>query len=324
MTTFRYPRPEQEPTSPWSGFSDEARTALSRTAMGPSPADQLLTPDGGAEGVSAEVMSWANVELNNNFADGVLGSWKRYEAQLGTTIPRSTEELMQINPNLATTLTRLYEAKQALTNSGYTTPEGENVGETMHLALVPWQAIRNNLGDFSGWVNRMRSIQGIQEQDYINNDLLGIITQNSPLYRDLATGDKFMPAAFYLDKKIDQDGSLGVILVQTSNQAGLSHLLEGPAEDRSPDAMTNNGLSHFEIAGQAVDGLGIFEWLSLTFQSDPSQLSSQDYSWMLANRVDIDGDPHVPRGDWDDGRVGSYVDWAGDRYGNMRVRLAVM
>jgi hypothetical protein len=327
MTTFRYPLPgESDPNSPWSGFSDEARTALTRLAMGPSPANQLLTPDGsGAEGLSPEVQSWANVELNNNFADGVLGSWKRYEVQLGVAVPRSTEELMQTNPNLAATLTRLYEAKQALIASGETTPEGLNVGETMRLAVVPWQAIRNNLENFGSWVEQMRNVQNVaQSDDYINDDLLSAITQNQPLYRDEANPQLLLRPSQYLDRKITRDGPLGVILVQNSNQAGLQRIVEGTEENRSPDAMTDNGTSHFELAGHPVDSMGVFEWVSLTFQEDPAQLSSQDYSWMLANRLEVGGVPRVPNGYWYGVRVRSGLDWAGDQGDDVRVRLAVM
>ena len=48
MTNFHYPLPEQEPQSPWGGLSDEARTALTSAAIGPSVANQLLRPDGQA------------------------------------------------------------------------------------------------------------------------------------------------------------------------------------------------------------------------------------------------------------------------------------
>ena len=48
MTNFHYSLPESEPQSPLSGLSDEARTALTRVAMGPSPASQLLNPEGSA------------------------------------------------------------------------------------------------------------------------------------------------------------------------------------------------------------------------------------------------------------------------------------
>jgi hypothetical protein len=325
MTTFRYPLPEAEPPSPWGGLSDEARTSLTRIAMGPSAANQLLTPNGnGAEGLSPEVQSWASAELNNNFADGALGAWQRYEGVLGLTVPNNIDELLQTNPNLAPTLTRLHETKQALIASGETTPEGLDVGETMRLLVMPWQAISDNRANLGEWVDRMRAIQGIQSGDYINDDLLAIITQEQPLYRDAGNPSQLRTANDYLARKIEQDGPWGVILTQTSDQAGLKRIVEGSDENRSPDAMTNNGAVHFEVAGRAVDDMGIFEWLGLTLQEDPTKLSSQDYSWMLANRVEVGGGPHVPRGYWGDGQVESGLGWAGSQNVLVRVRLAVM
>ena len=286
--------------------------------MGPSAANQLLTPNcNGAEGLSPEVQSWASAELNNNFADGALGAWQRYEGVLGSTVPTNVDELLQTNPNLAPTLTRLHEAKQALAAIGETTPEGLNVGETMRLLVMPWQAISDNRANLGDWVNRMRAIQGIQNGDYINDDLLAIITGDQPLYRDAGNPSQLRTSSDYLARKIEQDGPWGVILTQTSDQAGLKRIVEGSDENRSPDAMTNTGAGHFEVAGRAVDDMGIFEWLGLTLQEDPTKLSSQDYSWMLANRVEVSGDPRVPRGDWDGGQVESHLDWADDQ-GDMR------
>jgi hypothetical protein len=327
MTTFRYPLPESEPISRWGGFSDEARTALTRIAMGPGPANQLLTPDGnGAEGLTADAHSWANVELNNNFADGALGSWQRYETALGVTVPHTVDELLQTNPNLAPTLTRLHEAKQALTASGEVTPEGFNLGETMHLVVMPWQVLRDNVGsNFDTWVNQMRGIQNTaQSDDYINDSLLSAIAENQPLYRAQDVPERLITPTEYLDRKIAQDGAWGVMLLQTSDQAGLKRIVEGPEDMRSPDAMTNNGVGHFEVAGIKVDNLGIFEWLATSFQEDPSKLSSQDYSWMLANRMTVDGGPHVPSGRWDDGQVKSGLGWADRQNDFVRVRPAVM
>lgn len=62
--------------------------------------------------------------------------------------------------------------------------------------------------------------------------------------------------------------------------------------------MANNGTGHFEVAGHAVDVMGIFEWLCLTLQEEPITLSTHDYSLMLANRTEVGGDSPVPRGYW--------------------------
>ena len=330
MTTFRYPLPEAEPTSPWSGFSDEARTALTRLAMGPSPANQLLTPDGsGMESVSAEAASWARVELDNNFADGALGSWDRYSERLGQTVPRTAEELLQVSPDLANKFENLYRAKQDLVASNETTPKDLNVGETMKLVLMPWRTLKDNLHRLPKWVKELRDIQGLAtSNDFFNNDLLAALQNGTEMYRNPAvpgmTSGSYISAEAYLDHKLTTDGDWGVILAQTSDHAGLKRLVEGPAEQRSPDALTNNGSEHFKVADHDVDRMGILEWLSLTFQEDPSKLSSADVSWFLANRFEVSGVPRVPFGNWRDGRVKSRLFWADNQYEDVRVRLAVM
>jgi hypothetical protein len=330
MPAFHYPLPEARPPSSWHGLSDEARASLTPTVtMGPSAANQLLTNGDGAEGLSPEVQSWASAELNNNFIDGALDSWQRYEAELGSTVPRNVDELLQTNPNLAPTLTRLHEAKQALIVSGEITPEGLNVGETMRLLVMPWQAISDNRANLGDWVNRMRAIQGIRTGDYINNDLLAIIVGDQPLYRDAGNPSRLRTSSDYLARKIEQDGPWGVILTQISDQAGLKRIVESSDEQCSPDAMTNNGTGHFEVAGQAVDDMGIFEWLGLTLQEDPAKLSTQDYYWMLANRVEVSGAQRVPYGGgwcagWYGSQVKSDLSWANDQDGNVQVRLTVM
>ncbi len=317
MATFRYPLPEAEPTSQWSGFSDEARTALTRIAMGPSPANQLLTPDGnGAEGLSTEVQSWASEELEDS-----LSAWGEY---IGTVeiynMPHTYTDVARDNPNFAHIVSRLYEANQALVTSNEVTPENLNVGETMHLALVPWQLMRDHLGDFDQWVKTLRTAQGVaRNDDYINDALLRTIKSDQPLYRDVDNPSQMLTPSQYLDKKIAEDGPWGVILAQTSREAGIDRI-----KGQSPDQMTDNGIKHLELAGSNIDAMGVFEWFALTFQKDPKELSPQDAGWLLANRITVDGDPHVPAGYWYGGRVRSDLRWADYQDGNVRVRLAVM
>ena len=328
MTAFRYPLPEAEPTSPWSGFSDEARTALTRLAMGPSPANQLLAPDGSdAESLSAEAASWVRVELDNYFADGALGSWKRYSARLSQSVPRTAEELLQVSPNLANKFESLYRARQDLIASNETTPEDLNVGETMKLVLMPWRTLKDNLHRLPAWVNELRSMQGLTTlPDYFNDDLLASLRHGTEMYRHPGlpgmTYRLYISAETYLDYKLATDGDWGVILAQTSDRAGLKRLAEVPAEQRSPDALTNNGSEHFKVAGHNVDSMGVLEWLCLTFQEDPRKLSSAD-AWLLANRLGII-DEWVPYGCWNETRVKSSVHRADINKKNISFRLAVM
>ncbi len=317
MTTFRYPLPEAEPTSPWGGFSDEARTALTRIAMGPSPANQLLTPDGnGAEGLSGEVQSWASAELEDS-----LSAWGEYIGTLEIyNMPHTYTDVARDNPNFAQTVSRLYEAKQALVSINEVTPENLNLGETMHLALVPWQLMRDHLGDFDQWVKTLRTAQGVaQNDDYINDALLRAIKSDQPLYRDAGQPTQMLTPSQYLDKKIAEDGPWGVMLMQTSKEAGIDRI-----KGQSPDQMTDNGTKHLELAGSNIDVMGVFEWLALTFQKDPKELSPTDAGWLLANRMTVDGDPRVPDGYWGVDQVRSGLNWADYQNDDMRVRLAVM
>lgn len=318
MTTFRYPLPEAEPPSPWGGLSDEARTALTRLAMGPSLANQLLTPEGKVlEGLSAEVQGWAGAELNN--VSSYFDTWQNYDGQLGVSKSISVGELAANNPNLASKLTRLYKAKQSLLASGENTPEGTNVGETMHLALIPWHEMRNHLADFDQWVKQLRDSQGIARGNHIDEHLLAAIKGSTPFYRDSDTPSQLLTASQYLDKKIAEDGPVGVMLVQTSSAAGIERLV-----GQTPNQMTSDGSQHLEVAGSNVDSMGVFEWIALTMQKDPRELSRQDYSWLLANRMTIQGVTRVLYVGWHDGRVMSNWGYGFRTDPQMRVCLAVM
>lgn len=282
-----------------------------------------------------EVASWARVELDNNFADGALGSWDRYESHLGQTVPKSLDELMQTSPNLAITLEKLYRAKQDLTASNEVTPEDLNIGETMKLVLMPWKALRDNLDRLPDWVKELRDIQGkASVDDYFYDDLLSALQGGiSEIYRNPIGGHFFatngttaphwITARDYLDQRIATQGEWGIMLVQTSDDAGIKSIVEGPDEQRSPNALTDKGNRHFNIAGHDVDGMGVLEWLCLTLQEDPTKLSSRDVSWLLANRFDINGALCVPDGDWFGDRVGSGLDDAGYADDLWRPRLAV-
>ncbi len=278
--------------------------------------------------------SWARAELDTDFEGGACWAWKLYETLPGIHVPSNLEELLdQGTPELAQTVERLHQAREALIASGETTPDGFNVGETMKLKLVPWQAMRDHIGDFDTWVKTLRDTQGVAtSDDYFDSTLLEHIKENKLLYRDpntpMAATTTALPAISvqaYLDRKIEQDGPWGIMLVQTSEEAGLDRLVQGSEEERSPNALTNSGAGSFEVAGQQADGLGIFEWIALTMQVDPKTLSPTDVSWLLANRFDdTSGEARVPLGYWEDGRVYSDLDWADDQDDNIRPRLAVM
>ena len=263
--------------------------------------------------LSIETLAWAKQEIAP-----ALSSWHKYEPILSQRVPADLEALIADNFDLALNLECLHEAKVALTATNQTTPEGANVGETMHLVLMPWQSIKNHLNNFSVWLNDMRSRQGVKQQDYINPDLLKYIQNDMKLYTHSSPGVIQKPSE-YLDDKIKRDGEWGVMLVQTSNDAGLKSFI-----GKSPNDLTKNGAGRFKLDSYEVDSLGIFEWLSLTLQEDPSKLSSSDYSWLLANRVMADNSPQVPYGVWRGSQVRSNSASPDAARGNARPRLAVM
>lgn len=277
--------------------------------------------------LSEEVERWVSKELGGGFDDGALSRWREYDALM----PVPTPELsMQDDPRLAEKYSHLHEAKLAIMATAGNTPEGENAGETMHLLVMPWQAFKDNLERLPQWVKEMRDRQGVATvDDFINSDLADLLKSDTALYRNpiaphfFATNNTTAPdwlsAKEYLNQRIATDGPWGVMLVQTSKDAGLANFV-----GKSPDELTDEGLKRFEIAGQKVDSLGIFEWLALTLQERPDELSPQDVSWLLANRMEVGGGPLVPCGRWGDVRVGSGLGWADDQFDVARPRLAVI
>lgn len=263
--------------------------------------------------MAAEVQAWAKPEL-----EAASDKWRAYSGVLAGNFDKNYIEGLA-NPNFGATINRLYEAQRALNSSAETTSSGERVGETMRLVAVPWKAFKEALDDLPGCVNQMRRAQGINEDDYINDNLLAAINSDEPMYKSWDNPGVMYTAREYLDYKISQDGSWGIVLMQTSNEAGVDGW-----RGQSPDELTGNGTRTPMLEGQPVGSAGIFEWLAVTLQEDPRQLSRQDYSWLLANRLTGDGGSQVPCGVWDVGRVGSILRWADRQGGATRPRLAVM
>ncbi|MDO8591806.1 MAG: hypothetical protein Q7R60_02710 [bacterium] len=249
--------------------------------------------------------------------------WERYRVHVAN-LPTPPSQIGELNPNFGRTITRLHEAWSQFITGSEETPGKESLGEAMHLVLIPWEDFRSHigLGHFQEWLKGLRTTQGVasETEDYINEALIVAIEMNKPMYRDPdnPAGELLTPKA-YLDKKIAQDGPWGIMLMQTSDQAGAENL-----RGKSPDEMTTHGKGHLTLAGHNVDAMGIFEWLALTFQENPSKLSTDDYSWFLANRLDVDGVPHVPISPrYDDRRVRSLLGFARDADFAWRPRLAV-
>jgi hypothetical protein len=311
--SFQYELPDLEAANSFAGLSQPAREALLRSAAGPSAASRLLNSRPNAVS-SPEVSRWAEQELGD-----AIDKWKQYEGML-VRVPNSVDQLIAGNPNYAETVSRLFEAREALYNSGEVNPQGTNLGETMHLALMPWQDLRGGLQRFDTWVARLRDQQQIaNSNDYMGESPLSFIKNNKPLYRDPENPARLLTPGAYLEAKIASDGLWGIVLAQTSSQAGIQGKM-----GQSPNQLTNNGQEHLKVAGYNVDAMGLLEWVSLSLQEDPRELSNQDWSWLLANFVEVDGGPQVAYGNWDGGQVGSNFDHPGSDDGGGRPRLAVM
>ena len=216
-----------------------------------------------------EAETWARLELGDKSGDifGVSNKWNYYcrkngKGALGIDHAPLTFEEFEVNtPNFAEKIEKLYSAKQALTASGETTPEGINIGETMHLVAVPWAIMREHLDDFDTWVSYMRTNQNADyHSDYFNDALLSSIKSDSEefMYRSLEEPTDSYRVVEYLNQRIKQDGDWGIILAQTSDEAGLERLVKGSPSDRTPDKLTDNGSTNLIVAGQKVDGMGIF------------------------------------------------------------------
>ena len=82
----------------------------------------------------------ANHELEMAFLH-----WEKYNNRLLPAMPRSLDQLRESHTNLNQTLAHLLRAREDLNASGELTPDGQKLGYSMHLVLMPWQAIQHAL-----------------------------------------------------------------------------------------------------------------------------------------------------------------------------------
>lgn len=331
MTSFHYSHPESSPRRFGDDVSKETLQALTTVAMGPSIADDLLA-DTTPEMLEPEVRSWVSggFEIRGGFV-----AWARYRSVLDNKVPGSLDELAELHPNLNATLERLQEAEEAMRSSGAKTQDGVPVGRSMELVLVPWQALRNNLDNLPDWLKGVRSAQGAGvTSDALSSDITDVLKQDKPLYRSASRPRELLTPKEYLDAKIASDGPWGVMLAQTGKNFGYLRMDSAGnlSDEYNPNMLTRNGDARFQIAGYNVDGLGLFEWLAITMQADPKQLSpislgTSTMSWFLGNRFIRGDEPVVPVGYWSDGINNlTYMYYSADHYlrGIVRPRLAVL
>lgn len=350
MATFPY---NESPRSPWDDFSNEEIAAIISPVHDSSQADLLLgesdnTQSFAADGADpvrpesvhghdiadrlplfaggpASFESLTTEERNWAAGDiviagrGIGDTYKR--ASAGRVWVPTVGELAIHNPDFANTISRLYQARNSLLMAPEKSTGGLNVGETMQLVLIPWQEIRRHLTDYDQWVKALRTAQGlVTQEDFMNPDLLAAIKEDLPLYRDpYDDPSKLITPSEYVDENIAREGPWGVILMQTSKEAGIARV------GGSPDDMTNKGVERTGWKDQYVDVMGVLEWIALTMQVNPQQLSpgGRGGSWLLANRLVLGREAYVPLAYWNR-RVNTYLYRANNGHENLHARLAVM
>jgi hypothetical protein len=318
----------------YPGVNSELDAALARNVQRGNATPEVIAAAGIAAAVqqsleesASEVVPlssnehlWADNELNHK--GGALDKWQKYGHILNFR-PASAGEMENSTMGPARygeVIERLHSAKEALQASGEVTPTGgENIGDTMHLVVVPWEMFRDNLGDLEVLMKQFRNAQGINKEDYIGQNIIKSIKGNHRFYKSWDAPGIVYTAAEYLDHKIKEDGPWGLMLTQTSDEPGVKSLL-----GQSPDELTGRANHTPVIADQEVGSFGLFEWLALTLQEDPRHLSAQYYSWMLANRTEVTGGPRGPYGRWGGARVRSDLNNSDGQDENARPRLAVM
>ena len=294
--------------------SDEAVKAARLADIGAAAVERYTNA------LPPEAAKWAEAGL-----DEACAGWQKYDIDGTLAAPA---EILQSRRGKET-LRRLFETKETLAESEEMTAIAlwarVNVAETMNLALVPWQAFKDNLKDLRKWIGVLRDVQGVaSDEDFLSFPLMTALLRGEKIYRNPnakhAHGAEWLSVQEYLDDRIAHDGPWGVILAQTNSYPGVVSFAY-----KSPNDLTHSPERHTQIDGCNVDGLGIFEWLALTYQSDVS--SFEKTSWLLANRI-LALDPSseerslVPNGSWSGKRVVTGVLTAD--YENCEARLAVL
>lgn len=283
------------------------------------------------ERLTPEAASWARVELNNNFADGVLGSWKKYEDVIKLTVPDRASEFL--NAELAKKVEFFYQIKQGLIQSDETTPDGQNIGQTLKLVAIPWHSFKYHLEDFDHFMWQLRQKQALPGlgEDLISDTILNSIKgggASDVCYVNPERPSERITAADYLQKKTEEDGIWGLMLMQTSGQPGSSSLSGKSIQDLIyPDhvSLVNGRAKEIRLAGVNVGAMGIFEWLSLTLQENPGEPLRSHSSLLPANRFWVGASTklHVGLGECAPDRVITTVASANIAIENSGIRLAV-
>ena len=295
MTNFHYPLPESEPSSPWSGLSDEARTALSRVAVGPSVANQLLQPHG-----------LVNPEISLDFQSVVSEARQNYGNTLintgtGISIPEITSsEFSEVDWQRLELGYKAYELLLGMSPELVITPEGQPISF--------WKSLYGNLREWQG-INNPDSPHRLKKQD-----------DGDGLYIDNQVADHW-------DQLTPDRLSWGVTVVPTiSDTPSLNVDYEG--KDENGDISTE--LTHV-LAGLGHTGLyhpSVERYLMLQatrLQSGQEPVDSKTYTWLNGNFTNSENNQVAPRGRWFPGSGQVYLAWrkVGIRGDNLGVRPEV-
>ncbi|HYH35965.1 MAG TPA: hypothetical protein VD706_00520 [Candidatus Saccharimonadales bacterium] len=287
----------------WEGLSEAAQAALARRPEAPSAASELLQPSP-STAIGADAEGWIRTELEGTNGGGALSRWRKLEGLLDAAVPADTDSFLeQGGMYLEAKLGKLARAKQALTESGEKTPSGRNVGETMHLVLIPWHVYKMKLEaahtddawsriSFERWmyslVQQRKDMDYGIEVDHASNRPNGsgmhtAFEQDYAIYRNPENPSEHLSFTNYLTGRMFEDGPWGIMLAQT----GKNGVYVPPDGPRNADNYTAQGKENFQVAGYNVDALGILEWLSLVCQARKGAINSgpnDEYSLLLANR----------------------------------------
>lgn len=321
MTNFEFSLPDHQSHSNLDGLSKAVMDSLVNVKEASVEIATSIEPSKNKlENLPPDIRNWVKIELSSNKYNGIL-SWEKYNRYFKQPAPTTIEQIAADNPNFEKTITRLYEAKQILMASEETTTFGENIGDWMHLVLVPWEEFANHRHAFSFWLKELRHTQGLTtlpKTDFINHQILeAIYNDNRYLYRDYDS-IFLLTVKDYLDKKLEVDGPWGVILMQSGANPGVMS-----QQDFNPDQLTHRGHAQTEVSGVPVGAAGIFEWLAQTLQYDPTKLQAKTASWLLASCIKHDGSNFTAFGSWNSGEVVTSLSLSDGHQEGLLPRLAV-
>jgi len=259
--------------------------------------ETILLP-GKPEGLRSTNLVEVRKGIENDI-ETALETWSKYEKERRVSPyrwPKDQEDLSRYNRNMDSTIEKLAKIKLDLIEFGNSprgkTPGGENIGDTMHPVLIPWEFFSENSGNgqLAPALQRLRGMQNIKEhiRDYpfvldqlAEYELKQVYFSRpyssqvfSSLFRDNESNTKHLHDMFYAD------GWWGIMLMQTGKDVGVSSIdLQEEVEQGSPT-----------IAGYDIGRLGIYEWLALTLQESPDAFHNTEDEILVANRIFYESD----------------------------------